>query len=180
MAVVGGVVETTVIEPVEVLYRGHNKANYVLNSASKTTGVTPYASLDGTDGNLPTNRPLGVLSGMVAAAAAVSGENWGAQFCNATRIPIGIFLTTYENAGYEGIGGLGSGIVSIVAGPALLKVYIFETKEAGAGVITYALDDPLYSSANGLLTQETGTPIVGYLTHVPTTAENWLGVELRV
>ena len=182
----GNVVDTVIVEPVQVLYRGHNKAQYVLNSAGQTVAVTPNGGLDGTNGRLATNRPLGVLSGCVASGATVTGEDFGACICNATLRPIGLFLNNYTGNNFENSPGVASGRVSVIGQPAVVKVYIWETRNyADTAALTYAINDPLYSSPNGLLTRETGggaggTVVVGVLTHVPTTAENWLGVELSV
>lgn len=184
---VGNLVNTTIIEPMKVLYRGHNTAHMVLNSAGTTVAVTPNGGLDGTNGKLPTNRPLGVLTGSIAAAATISGENWGCQICNASRRPVGLFLNNYEGNNMENAPGVASGKVTIISGmQAVCQVYIWETRNyADTADLTYTLDDLLYSSPNGLLTNQTGagaggTVAVAHLTHVPTAAEAWLGIKLLV
>jgi len=180
---VGGVVNSTIIEPVQILYRGHSSALFELVAAAKTVAVTPLGGLDGTNANIPTNRPLGVLSGMVATSVTLSGELWGAGVCSKTTAAIGIFSHGYEGNAFENSPGVASDKVTILRGQPVLKVYIFETiAEDGSTAITYALGEKLYSSAAGLLTNVASTEatIIGRVSHVPTTAEDWLGVECRI
>jgi len=177
----GGVVNSTIIEPIQVLYRGHNKALYALAAASQTLAVVPNGTLDGTNANIPTNRPLGVLSGMAAIAATISGEDFGCGVGNITTQNIGLFVTNYEGNGFENSPGVASGKVSVISAPAVCKVYIFETINSdGSTAITYTIGGILYVSNNGLITsQDEGGGIqLGRCVHVPTTAEDWVGIEL--
>jgi len=179
----GGVVNTVLIDPVEILYRGHNKALYTLLAASRTTAVTPNGGLDGTHGNLPTNRPLGVLPGMVASLVTISGEEFGAKISDNDDEPIGLFLLGYEGHNFENSPGVASNKVTIISAPAVVKIYIWEDRNVADNADnTYTVGTSVYSSPNGLVTSEAGdaTTVVGIVNHAPTTAENWLGLELRV
>jgi len=179
----GNVVASTLIEPVRIRYRGHGAALYELTSSATTNATTPNGGLDGTEGNIPTNRPLGVLSSQVAALATVSGKTWGCRLCTEALEPLGIFLNCYTGNNMENSPGVASNKVTVLRGQPSLEVPIFETRnDADTADLSYTLGDKLYSSDNSLLSNEesTGGTVIGVVTHVNSATEDWLGVDMRI
>jgi hypothetical protein len=135
---------------------------------------------DGTNTTMSVNTPRGILGGSVAAV----GGDYIAIPGTLTTTPIGLFMNDAAGAAFENAPAVASGKVAVMRGNASVEVDVYETQTAAnhANALTYAVGDKLYSSANGLLTNEASTEgtVIAVVTKVPTTASPTLGVEMRI
>jgi hypothetical protein len=135
---------------------------------------------DGTNTTMSVNTPRGVLGGSVAAI----GGDYVAIPGSLTAMPYGLFVNDAAGAAFENAPAVASGKVTVMKALASVEVDVYETQTAAnhAIALTYAIGDKLYSSVNGLLTNEVSTEatVIGVVTKVPTTASPTLGVEMRL
>jgi len=133
-----------------------------------------------TNTTLSVNTPRGVLGGSIAAISAAGGD-YVAYPCNLTTIPVGLFVNDAAGAAFDNAPAVASGKIAVLKGRGSVEVDVYETRNAANNAnLKYALGDKLYSSAYGLLTNETSSSqvVIGAVTKVPTTASPTLGLEM--
>lgn len=160
----------------KVLIRGKNNSLNVLASTCFTKAN--YGANTAGNATLSVNTPLGVLGGSVAAISA--GYDYTSFPCDLTARPIGLFMNDAAGSAYDNTPAVASNKLTVMSGPGSVEVDVYETKAVGGTDITYAVGDKLYSSKDGLLTNEasTSTLVVGIVTKAPTVSSPFLGLEL--
>ena len=160
-----------------ILIRGQLNAIPVLSDACYTKanyGVN-------TNTTLSVNTPRGVLGGSVAGISA--GLDYTAVPCTDNLMPIGLFVNDAAGAAFENSPAVASGKVTIMKALASLEVDVYETRNAlDSADLTYVVGEELYSSAQGLLTNEASTEatIIGVVTKAPSTSSPTLGLDMRI
>jgi len=143
----------------------YTKANYGVN----------------TNTTLSVNTPRGVLGGSVAGISP--GLDYTAVPCTDTLRPIGLFVNDAAGAAFENSPAVASGKVAVIKGQPSVEVDVYETRNAAdTDDLTYAVGDLLYSSAQGLLTNELSTEgtVIGVLTKAPSTSSPTIGLDARI
>jgi len=143
----------------------YTKANYGVN----------------TNTTLSVNTPRGVLGGSVAGVSA--GLDYTAVPCTADLMPLGLFVNDAAGAAFENSSAVASGKVAVMKGQASVEVDVYETRNAADSAdLTYAVGEKLYSSAQGLLTNEASSEgtVVGIVTKAPSTSSPTLGLDMRI
>jgi len=160
-----------------ILIRGHLNAIPTLSATCYTKsnyGVN-------TNTTLSVNTPKGVLGGSVAAVSA--GADYTVYPCTSALQPVGLFVNDAAGAAFENSPAVASGKVTVMKGMASVEVDVYETRNAADSAnITYAVGNKLYSSAQGLLTNEASSSaiVVGILTKAPSASSPTLGLDMRV
>jgi len=134
-----------------------------------------------TNTTLSVNTPNGVLGGSVAALSA--GLDYTVVPGTHQLMPVGLFVNDAAGAAFENSPAVASGKVAVIKGLASVEVDVYETRNAAdTADLTYAVGDELYSSAQGLLSNEASSEgtIIGVCTKVPTTASPTLGLDMRI
>jgi hypothetical protein len=143
------------------------KANYGANAGGNTT--------------LSVNTPRGVLGGSVAGISA--GLDYTVVPCTDVLRPVGLFVNDAAGAAFENSPAVASGKVTVMKAQASVEVDVYETRNAGnTADIVWAVGDLLYSSAQGLLTNEVSSEgtIIGIVTKAPSTASPTIGLDERI
>jgi hypothetical protein len=160
-----------------ILIRGQLNGIPVLSDACYTK--TNYGV--NTNTTLSVNTPRGVLGGSVAAVSP--GLDYTVVPGDTTLQPVGLFVNDAAGAAFENSPAVASGKVSVMKGQASVEVDVYETRNAAdSGNITYAVGNLLYSSAQGLLSNEDAgsQTVIGVCTKVPATASPTLGLDMRL
>lgn len=134
-----------------------------------------------TNTTLSVNTPRGVLGGSIAGISP--GLDYTVVPCTSALQPVGLFVNDAAGAAFENSPAVASGKIAVIKGLASVEVDVYETRNAADSAdITYAVGDLLYSSDQGLLTNETSTSttVVGILTKRPTTASPTMGLDERL
>lgn len=129
---------------------------------------------------LSVDTPKGVLGGSVAAA---SGDSYIAVPCDKALMPLGLFVNDAAGAAFDNAPAVASNKIAICKGLASVEVDVYETRNAANNAdLVYAVGEKLYSSDNGLLTNEVSTSqvVIGICTKVPTPASSTLGLDMRI
>jgi len=140
------------------------------------------ANVDG-NATLSLNTPRGVLGGSVAGLSA--GNDYTVFPCTDVLRPVGLFVNDAAGAAFENSPAVASGKIAVMKCMASVEVDVYETKGVGHGNLTYTVGDLLYSSAQGLLTNEASNEaapktVIGILTKKPTTASPTMGLDMRI
>lgn len=160
-----------------ILIRGQLNAIPVLSDACFTKanyGVN-------TNSTLSVNTPRGVLGGSVAAVSA--GLDYTVVPGTTSLEPVGLFVNDAAGAAFENAPAVASGKCTVMKGQASVEVDVYETQNAAATAdLTYAVGEFLYSSDQGLLTNENaGTQtVIAIVTKAPSTASPTLGIDMRI
>lgn len=160
-----------------ILIRGQLNSIPVLSDACFTKqnyGVN-------TNTTLSVNTPRGVLGGSIAAVSP--GLDYTVVPCNLVLQPVGLFVNDAAGAAFENSPAVASGKVAVMKAMASVEVDVYETRNAAnTGDITYVVGDELYSSDQGLLTNEisTSTVIIGICTKAPSTTSPTMGLDERI
>jgi len=143
------------------------KQNYGANAAGNST--------------LSVNTPYGVLGGSIAAVSAGGGD-YTVYPCDKTAMPVGLFANDAAGAAFDNSPALASNKIAVVKAYASVEVDVYETKDVSGSDITYSIGDNLYSSKDGLLTNEKGAAsvVIGVVTKVPTVSSPTLGLDMRI
>jgi len=133
-----------------------------------------------TNDRLGVDTPRGCLGGMVAT---ISGADMTVNISTAATEPDYMFYNDAAGGAYENAPSVASGKIALlpINNGDVVLVDVYETRNlADAADLTYVVGDLLYSSANGLLTNENEdtTTVVGKVVQVPTTDDPRLGVKL--
>lgn len=134
-----------------------------------------------TNTTLSVNTPRGVLGGSVAGISP--GLDYTAVPCTDELVPIGLFVNDAAGAAFENSPAVASGKVAVIKGQPSVEVDVYETRNAAdSGDLTYAVGNKLYSSAQGLLTNETSTEgtVLGVVTKAPSVSSPTIGLDARV
>ena len=134
-----------------------------------------------TNDTLSVETPNGVLGGSVAACSG--GNDYTVVPCDVALQPVGLFVNDAAGAAFENSPDVASNKVAVIKGMASVEVDIYETRNAADNAdLTYEVGQNLYSSAQGLLTNEESTSkvIVGLVTKVPTPSAPSLGLDMRI
>lgn len=139
-----------------------------------------FGANPGGNSTLSINTPRGVLGGSVAGVSP--GLDYVSVPCTTALQPIGLFVNDAAGAAFENSPAVASGKVAIIKGMGSVEVDVYETNEANAAPVVYAVGDFLYSSDQGLLTTTDagGQTIVGLCTKRPSTASPTLGLDERI
>ena len=124
---------------------------------------------------ITSSTPDGVLGGMWAK---MSG-NYEVDIVNGNSV-VGLFLNDAVGSPFENTPAVASGKITVMVGQGEYETDIYETTKEDTTALATAwsasIGLPLYVSDFGLLTTEnTGTPIVGYVTKAPSTGDPFLG-----
>jgi hypothetical protein len=131
---------------------------------------------------LSVNTPRGVLGGSVAGLDPQAGD-YVTVPCDLRLMPVGLFVNDAAGAAFDNAPAVASGKVAVIKGMASVEVDVFETRRAdNQADLQYAVGQPLYSSAQGFLTNELSSSevVVGVVTKAPTTASPTLGLDERI
>jgi hypothetical protein len=134
-----------------------------------------------TNDRLGVDTPRGALGGMVAT---ISGADMTVNICDETTTPDYLFYNDAAGGAYENAPAVASGKIALLPtdNNDVVMVDVYETYQSdGTTPITYSINDQLYSSVNGLLTNEQEDPgsiVAGRVCQVPTTEDPRLGVKL--
>jgi hypothetical protein len=99
---------------------------------------------------------------------------------------VGLFVNDAAGAAFENSPAVASGKVAVMKAMASVEVDVYETVEADDTTpLVFAVGDLLYSSAQGLLTNEASNEVapktvIGICTKKPTTSSPTLGLDMRV
>lgn len=156
-----------------IRYPGHRNSLYNLAAGGFTRqnfGGSTHPST-----RITAQTPDGVLGGMWAMASA----DYEADISSNHRV-IGMFLNDAVGSPFENTPAVASGKVTVMMGDGEYETDLYETVTEGnlalATAWSASLGLPLYVSDFGLLTTEnTGSPIVGYVTKAPSTGNPFLG-----
>jgi hypothetical protein len=160
-----------------ILIRGHLNAIPVLSDE----GFTKANYGVNTNTTLSANTPRGVLGGSVAGVSA--GLDYTAVPCTDEIAPIGLFVNDAAGAAFENSPAVASGKVTVMKGQASVEVDVYETRNAAdSGDLTYSVGDLLYSSAQGLLSNEVSTDgtVIGLVTKAPSSSSPVIGLDMRI
>lgn len=152
----------------------------LLNRAqvSSLAELTPASftkeNYDGVNTTIAITAPRGVLGGSVAGIAG----NYIVGPCTKALMPSGLFINDAAGAAYDNSPAVASNKVGVVKAMASVEVDVYETST----VAPYAIGQNLYSSDNGLLTNDVSTSavVIGVVTKVATPASPTLGVDMRI
>lgn len=136
-----------------------------------------------TNDRLGVDTPRGALGGMVAS---VSGADMTVVIASEATDPDYLFYNDAAGGAYENAPSIASGKIALLPtnNSDIVYVDVYETRNAADTTdLVYAVDEALYSSSNGLLTneEEAGTGSgkkLGTVVSVPTTDDPRLGVKL--
>ena len=135
-----------------------------------------------TNSTLSVNTPRGVLGGSVAGISP--GLDYMAVPCTDTLRPIGLFVNDAAGAAFENSPAVASGKVAVIKGQPSVEVDVYETVDAATGLVAlvYAVGNLLYSSAQGLLSNETSSEgtVIGVLTKAPSVSSPTIGLDARI
>ena len=160
-----------------ILIRGQLDAIPVLSDACYTKqnyGVN-------TNTTLSVNTPRGVLGRSVAGLSG--GLDYTVVPCTDNLMPVGLFVNDAAGAAFENSPAVASGKVTVMKGQASVEVDVYETRNAAnTADLTYAVGEKLYSSAQGLLSNEASTEgtVIGVVTKAPSTSSPTLGLDMRI
>lgn len=133
-----------------------------------------------TNTRLGVDTPRGCLGGMVAT---ISGADMTVNIALATSDPDYLFYNDAAGGAFENAPSVASGKIALlpINNGDVVLVDVYETDNlAETATLVYAVGDALYSSVNGLLTneEESGATQLGKVVQVPTTDDPRLGVKL--
>jgi hypothetical protein len=136
-----------------------------------------------TNARLGVDTPRGALGGMVAT---ISGADMQVVIANETTDADYLFYNDAAGGAYENAPSIASGKIALLPtnNGDVAFVDVYETSNAAESAdLVYAVNNPLYASANGLLTneEEAGSGLgvkVGVVAQVPTVDDPRLGVKL--
>ena len=164
-----------------ILIRGQLDSIPVLSDdcfTKQNYGVWPNTTLS-------VNTPRGILGGSVAAVSA--GLDYTVVPCTEVLRPVGLFVNDAAGAAFENSPAVASGKVAVMKAMASVEVDVYETQTAADSNvdIAWAVGDLLYSSAQGLLTNEASDEaapktVIGIVTKAPVTASPTLGLDMRI
>lgn len=136
---------------------------------------------ENTNTTLSVNTPRGVLGGSVAAVSP--GLDYTVVPGDDSLQPVGLFLNDSAGAAFENSPAVASGKVAVIKGQPSVEVDVYETRNAADdGNLTYAVGELLYSSAQGLLSNEDAgsQTVIGIVTKVPSVSSPTLGLDMRI
>lgn len=118
-------------------------------------------------------KTYGVLGGTVAALKA--DASYTVVPADGTLEPVGLFVNNAAGNPFDNAPAVASGKIAIAQAMASVEVDVYADVEFKVG-------EPLYSDANGYLTNVAGAnkTVIGIVTKVPTTADPFLGLEMRI
>jgi hypothetical protein len=143
-----------------------------------------YGATVGGNTTLSVNTPRGVLGGSVAGISA--GVDYTVVPCTDVLRPVGLFVNDAAGAAFENSPAVASGKIAVMKCLASVEVDVYETRNVINTLdLAYAVGDLLYSSAQGLLTNEASNEaapktVVGICTKAPVTASPTLGLDMRI
>lgn len=138
-------------------------------------GVNPPNS------TLSVNTPRGVLGGSVAGVSA--GLDYTVVPCTDDLMPVGLFVNDAAGAAFENSPAVASGKIAVMKCMASVEVDVYATTEAdNTTPVVFAVGEPLYSDAQGFLTNEVAasTVVVGVVTKKPSITSPTLGLDMRI
>lgn len=147
------------------------------------TGTNTCYNPTAADVRITSDNPNGILAGQVVMAGTTSGT---AVKSDGTAAPLGIAINNAVGYPYESMSGVASGKVPYIHGAGTaFSTDIYEVYNSdGVTSLTYAAGNPLYVSANGLLTNQAGvaadTTIVGIVLIAPSSTDPFMAVQLRI
>ena len=160
-----------------ILIRGQLNSIPVLSDACFTKqnyGVN-------TNTTLSVNTPRGVLGGSIAAVSA--GLDYTVVPMTTALMPVGLFVNDAAGAAFENSPAVASGKIAVMKAQASVEVDVYETQNAANnGLVSYAVGNYLYGSAQGFLTTETtaSSVVVGVVTKIPSTSSPTLGLDMLI
>jgi hypothetical protein len=160
-----------------ILIRGHLSAIPVLSDE----GFTKANFGVNTNTTLSANTPRGVLGGSVAGVSA--GLDYTAVPCTDAITPLGLFVNDAAGAAFENSPAVASGKVTVMKANASVEVDVYETRNAADSAdLTYSVGEPLYSSAQGLLSNEVSSDgtVIGVVTKAPSASSPVIGLDMRI
>ena len=132
-----------------------------------------------TSTRITADTPDGALGGMIATYSG----SYEVDVCDGTTEPVGFFINDAAGNPFENTPAVASGKSPFTTSQGSYEVDIYETRdEADTSDLTYAVNDRLYCSKNGLLSNDnsTSTVVVGVVAKVPTATDPFLGFNARV
>ena len=132
------------------------------------------------DVRITSDTPNGILAGQVIEAGTTNGTV--AKY-DGTGQPLGVAINNAVGYPYESMSGVASGKCPYIHGSGtVFTTDLYEMYNSdGATALTYAAGDAIYSSANGLLTNQSGIgsgTVIGVLLIAPTTTDPFMAVQM--
>jgi len=130
---------------------------------------TCFTKQNSTDGSLP----FGVLGGTVAALK--DGADYTVVPADGSNKPIGLFVNNAAGNPFDNAPAVASNKIAIAQKMASVEVDIYAD-------VTFKIGDNLYADENGYLTNVKGADdtVIGVVTKLPTTANPFLGLEMKI
>lgn len=154
------------------------------------TGTTGNTAQKAANTRLSSDTPKGILGGSVVAVDSTGGSGYIVAASGANRV-VGVAENNAVGYPYESSSGVASGKLPYLCGSgSVFATDLYETRNAANSAdIAYAAGNALYTSANGLLTNQTptaasiGSPldeIVGILLVTPSASDPFMVVQMRI
>ena len=118
-------------------------------------------------------KTYGVLGGTVAALK--EGASYTVVPANGSNVPVGLFVNNAAGNPFDNAPAVASNKIAIAQNNASVEVDVYADVE-------FKIGEALYADANGYLTNVAGADktVIGIVTKLPTTADPFLGLEMRI
>lgn len=118
-------------------------------------------------------KTYGVLGGTVAALKA--DASYTVVPANGSNVPVGLFVNNAAGNPFDNAPAVASNKIAIAQNNASVEVDVYADVE-------FKIGEALYADANGYLTNVAGADktVIGIVTKLPTTADPFLGLEMRI
>lgn len=130
---------------------------------------------------LSSDTPKGLLAGSIVAVGATSGTVVAAAAADTDVV--GVVVNNAVGYPYESSSGVASGKCVYLHGcSSVFTTDVYETRNAAnTADLTYSAGELVYSSQNGLITNESGGgTVVGVILIAPSTTDPFMAVQMRI
>lgn len=159
-----------------ILYPGNRNSLSTLAAGAFTR--QNFGAAGATSSRITADTPDGALGGMVAKYSA----SYEVDISDNHKVA-GIFINDAAGSPFENTPAVASGKCPILNSMGSYETDLYETvEEAGVNPVNYnTVNNPLYASDFGLITSEnTGSPIIGYIAKSPSLTDPFLGFDLKI
>ena len=160
-----------------ILFPGDRNSLSTLASSAFTR--QNYGATGMTSDRITADSPDGALGSMVATFSG----NYEVDICDGSTEPVGFFLNDAAGSPFENTPAVASGKLTYMSSQGSYETDIYETRnEADNADLTYAVNDLLYCSKNGLITKDSSTSsrIIGIVAKAPTATDPFMGFNSRL
>jgi len=160
-----------------ILYPGDRNSLSTLATAAFTR--QNYGLSGMTSSRITEDTPDGALGGMIATYS----DNYEIDISDGSTASVGFFLNDAAGNPFENTPAVASGKVALMTTQGSCETDVYETRnEADSADLTYAVNDKLYCSKNGLITKDssTSTEVVGVVAKAPSANDPFLGFNSKL